>query len=459
MKNKLIISLFIMFSICFVNVNKAYANSMEIVCDKDNIDVGETVSCKVVGHVEEVVAGISARIGSDSHLEVSNIANISPLPGDLHIYYMDGFTTIQPGTFNIASFNVKGLSSGTGGLTLREYKNSPDGEYSPLGYINSNGTRYIEIEPVNKYITVGGSTPTPPSSDSSLTSLVPNVGELDPSFTSNIFLYNMSVDFTTVGRVSFTATASDPLADVGNTNCDIPTSTSLQSITCNIDVTAPDRSKSTYSVTINNSAYIPPLPPTGDIFINRLTYDVDAVLTPKFKKDVYNYEMSVNFYNINEINFNAEVDDGVTVTGTKCSIPSSPNIESTICELRITKGSSSNTYTIKVNNTNSPDVKCELIVKSNVYLIDQDKKVIKVNKEHTKETIKANLYSTCGEINVFDDKVVISYGANSSTYTLERVINPQTGNNKILYSIAIVSVLAIIGIGIFAKKKLFSKED
>ena len=80
-------------------------------------------------------------------------------------------------------------------------------------------------------------------------------------------------------------------------------------------------------------------------------------------------------------------------------------------------------------------------------------------KDHTKETIKANLYSTCGEINVFDDKVVISYGANSSTYTLERVINPQTGNNKILYALAIVSVLAIIGIGIFAKKKLFSKED
>jgi LPXTG-motif cell wall-anchored protein len=35
---------------------------------------------------------------------------------------------------------------------------------------------------------------------------------------------------------------------------------------------------------------------------------------------------------------------------------------------------------------------------------------------------------------------------------------PKTGNNKIIYPLAIASVLAIIGIFIFVKKKYFKKE-
>ena len=456
MKNKLFIALFIVFSIAFFNISKVYANSMDITCESDQVDVGATISCTVIGVADEPISGITAAIGSDSHLEVltDTIENVSPFGGSFHIYYgADGH--VEPaGNLTIATFDVKGLTSGNGVITLRDYN-----DQQPMGFINGDSTRYIGVQEVNRPITVGnGQDPTPPSSDSLLTALVPNVGELDPAFTSTNPLYNMSVDFTRVGRVTFTATKSHPMASISSTTCDLPSGTTSEKVVCNITVTAEDRvTSTTYKITINNSAYTPPIPPSGDIFINRLTYDVDAVLTPTFKKDIYEYDMSVNFANIHEINFTTQVDAGVTVTGKKCPLPSSPSIESTTCDIKITKDGKSATYVITVHNTYRPDVQCDLIIRSNVYTIDQDKKIIKVNSEHSLETIKANLYSTCGEIKVFEDKVTISDKANTAEYKLERVIMPKTGNNKIIYPLAIVSVLAIIGICVFAKKKLFTR--
>ena len=84
-------------------------------------------------------------------------------------------------------------------------------------------------------------------------------------------------------------------------------------------------------------------------------------------------------------------------------------------------------YTILIKNTNSPDIKCDLVIKSNVYTIDQAKKIIKVNSEHSLETIKSNLYSSCGEIRIFNDKVTIS--DNSNIVLIHEISNININNS------------------------------
>lgn len=458
MKNKkYLFILFIVFGFSFIGINNVYADSLGFECNKTTLEVGESTTCKVVGTIDHPSRGVIARLGSNSNIEIGAKTNISPFDqGNVPIYYYtDATHTVAAGSYDILRFEVTALAEGSGNLTLRDF-GGDDG----MGFIDATGDQFYYLDPVDFTITVtDGGTPSEKSHDSSLAGLVPNVGELNPEFRSDFTAYTMSVDFTRVRGVTFTVTKNHPMQTIGNTTFELPNSTSVEYIDCVILVTAEDgTTKTPYSVQINNSAYNPGPAPTEDIFINRLTYDVDAVLTPTFKKDTYKYDMSVNFANVHEINFTAQVDEGVTVSGKKCILPSSLSVQSTTCNIRIEKGDKSAVYKITVHNTYDPDIQCDLVIRSNVYTIDQTNKIIKVNSEHSKETIKANLYSSCGEIQLYDDKVVISDTHGRVEYKLERIIMPQTGNVKIVYPLAIISVLGIIAIFVFAKKKLFVKE-
>ena len=458
MKKKLLIILFIVFSFTFIRINTAYADSLGFSCDSTTLQVGDTVTCKVIGSSDHRTSAVAALLSSSSNLQVGSIVNISPFNfsmGTTPIYYM-ATSPINAGDYDISRFTITALAAGDAYLRLNDY-----GEDDGMGFADEEGDQFYYLDSVIFPLTItGGDDPTPKSSDSLLTNLVPNIGQLDQPFVSTNFNYSMSVDFTRVNRILFTATKSHPMATVGNTSCAIPDSTTVEKVVCNIQVTAEDTvTKSTYSITINNSSYAPPVPPTDDIFINQLTYDIDAVLTPAFKKDVYEYEMNVNFANIHEINFTVGVDEGVTVTGKKCTLPNSTSVVSTTCDIRISKDEKSAIYKITVNNTYTPGVQCDMIIRSNIYTIDQEKKIIRVNKEHSIETIKANLYSTCGEIRVNEDKVVIIDSGKIVEYKLERVIIPQTGNKKFIYLLAFASVLVIIGVFMFSKKYLFKNEE
>lgn len=459
MKKKIIITLLIVFCLGFIKINTAYADSLGFECESTTLEVGDTTNCKVIGTTTHGSRGVAAALTGSSNLQLSSVSNISPFNfnmGTTPIYYMST-SVVNAGSFDIARFTITALSAGDAYLYLNDY-----GDDDGMGFTDETADYFYYLDSVTYPITIssGGDDPTPKSSDSLLTELTPNIGALDQAFVSDNFNYTMSVDFTRVTRINFAVTKSHPMATVGSTICTIPDSTTVESVVCNIQVTAEDTiTKSTYSITINNSAYNPPAPPTEDIFINRLTFDVDAVLTPTFEKDVYLYDMSVNFANVREINFTAEVEDGVTITGKKCTLPSSSTVSSTVCNISITKGEKSANYKITVHNTYSPDVQCDMIIRSNVYTIDQNKKVIKVNKDHSLETIKANLSSTCGEIKVYEDKVTITDAGKVVEYKLERIIMPQTGNKKFLYILAFGSVLVIIGVFMFSKNYFFKKEE
>lgn len=455
-KRKSIKILLIILCLCFFGIKNVHADTLGFTCNDEALEVGNTTTCKVVGTTNHPSRGVVARLGSNENLEISDIVNISPFTdGSTPIYYTKTAPAAAAGDYDIVSFTVTALSSGTGTLTLRDFS-----EDDGMGFIDGTGDQFYYLEAVNFDIPITNGGGSEPSNDSLLTSLVPNIGELEQTFTSDNTNYNMSLDFTRVRRVSFTITKSHPLATVSNTECTIPDSTTTENLVCNIKVTAEDRvTSTTYKITIANSAYTPPEPPSGDIFINRLTFDIDAVLSPRFDKNINNYEMSVNFSNVHEINFTVQVDDGVVVSGKKCILPSGFSSEQTTCVINISKDNSHNTYKITVKNTDRQDIQCDLIIRSNIYTIDQINKVIKVNSEQSLEVIKSNLYSTCGEIKVYNDKVTISDNANTVEYKLERIIMPKTGNNKIIYPLGIVSILFIIGIFVFAKKKLLSKEN
>ena len=324
MKKKFLITTFIMFCIFFLNIKSVFADSLEITCNKTTLQVNETVACKITGTTSEATRAVLGKLINSSNLEVSHVSNISPYDafGELSadqsfIFFSDA--DVPAGQKNIFSFNITALTKGNATLSLRNYIGADN---NLLGY-NTSDRRDIQVEPSDYPIVITNGDdpepPTPKSNDSSLASLVPEEGELDPGFTSDNLRYSMNIDFTMLRTLNFTAVTNHPAATVGETSCSLPDSTSVESVICNIQVTAEDNSKSTYKITVNNTAYVPTPTPSGDIFINNLTYDVDAVLSPVFKKDTYLYEMSVNFSNIHEINFTVQVDEGITVSGKKCT--------------------------------------------------------------------------------------------------------------------------------------------
>ena len=96
---------------------------------------------------------------------------------------------------------------------------------------------------------------------------------------------------------------------------------------------------------------------------------------------------------------------------------------------------------------------CALQLTSSVYKIDNTKQTIDVNKDDTADTIKKNLSLSCGTISVTTDKVVISNGNDTKTYTINRSSSTNAGQNIIMYVAIIAGVVLAIGLAIFIKKK------
>ena len=102
---------------------------------------------------------------------------------------------------------------------------------------------------------------------------------------------------------------------------------------------------------------------------------------------------------------------------------------------------------------NSGSGTCALQLTSTSYKIDNTKQTIDVNKEDTIDTIKNNLSLSCGTISVTTDKVVISNGNDTKTYTINRTSETSNGQNIIMYVAIIAGVVLVIGLAIFIKKK------
>ena len=106
---------------------------------------------------------------------------------------------------------------------------------------------------------------------------------------------------------------------------------------------------------------------------------------------------------------------------------------------------------------NNDTTVCDLKLTSSVYEIDNDKLTInRVNKAHSLDTIRSNISTTCGNIMVNENKVVLSTSTQIKEYTINRVWMPQTGQKVVKYTLAIVVILAAI-VGLIILKKKINK--
>lgn len=169
----------------------------------------------------------------------------------------------------------------------------------------------------SKKIVVGEATPPTPSksSDATLKSLSPSVGSLSPAFKSTTTSYTLEVDENTK-TVNFNATPNHSAGKVtSGTSCTL--STSSNTTTCKITVTAENGTKKDYEVKVNKKTNNEPpsndepkpTEPTKSSDADLKSLDIkDYSLSPKFSKDSTSYSITVD-KDVNSLDIDATAND------------------------------------------------------------------------------------------------------------------------------------------------------
>ena len=126
-------------------------NSFGITCDKYNLEINETTNCIVKGKTTVQMFGIIFKLlKNNNNITISDEHVVANLDGNLQ-YQLYG--TVPIGEFNILSFKVTGVSSGSSKIYLDDYSQN-----NHKGYIDSIDYNYAEVEDeiskmiyVNKY--------------------------------------------------------------------------------------------------------------------------------------------------------------------------------------------------------------------------------------------------------------------------------------------------------------------
>ena len=287
------------------------------------------------------------------------------------------------------------------------------------------------------------------SSDNDLKSLSVTDATISPDFDKNVTNYTVVVN-NSVTNVTINAQANEEHATItGYTN---PVSLQVGNNSISIVVTAQNGTPKTYNLTIQREEPIDPTK-SNDNTLKSLSV-TGVTLNPLFNSDVTDYTARVD-KTVTTITINAEKNDTKATLegdGQKTLVDG----ENSFSIVVTAENNSKKTYTIVITKESSSPTKCpELKLESSVYKIDNDKLVISnVSKDHNVDTIRNNLSTTCGTINVTETKVTLSSDTQIKEYTIERVWLPQTGQTVIKYSLIIAILAVILGALLFIKKKM-----
>ena len=305
-----------------------------------------------------------------------------------------------------------------------------------------NGNKKVYTVTINKMA------PSDKSTDAKLKSLSVTGATLAPTFDKDVYSYSAIVS-NSVSSVTINAQPNDTKATItGDTGTK---SLSVGDNTFNIVVTAEDTNyKKTYTIIISREEAIDPSK-SSDNTLKSLSID-NVTLTPAFDKNTTSYTATVDSL-VSKINIKATANDSkaeIDGTGEKTL----ENIENSFNIVVTAENNSKKIYTIVVTKKVIP-VCTDLKLISSVYKVDNDKLLVSnVNRDHSLDTIKSNLSASCGTINVTENKVILSSDTQIKEYTIERVWQPQTGQNVIKYTLVIVVIVGIIGALLFIKKKM-----
>lgn len=287
------------------------------------------------------------------------------------------------------------------------------------------------------------------SSDNDLKSLSVTDATISPDFDKNVTNYTVVVN-NSVTNVTINAQANEEHATItGYTN---PVSLQVGNNSISIVVTAQNGTPKTYNLTIQREEPIDPTK-SNDNTLKSLSV-TGVTLNPLFNSDVTDYTARVD-KTVTTITINAEKNDTKATLegdGQKTLVDG----ENSFSIVVTAENNSKKTYTIVITKeSSSPTICAELKLESSVYKIDNDKLVISnVSKDHNVDTIRNNLSTTCGTINVTETKVTLSSDTQIKEYTIERVWLPQTGQTVIKYSLIIAILAVILGALLFIKKKM-----
>lgn len=287
------------------------------------------------------------------------------------------------------------------------------------------------------------------SSDNDLKSLSVTDATISPDFDKNVTNYTVVVN-NSVTNVTINAQANEEHATItGYTN---PVSLQVGNNSISIVVTAQNGTPKTYNLTIQREEPIDPTK-SNDNTLKSLSV-TGVTLNPLFNSDVTDYTARVD-KTVATITINAEKNDTKATLegdGQKTLVDG----ENSFSIVVTAENNSKKTYTIVITKESSSPTTCpELKLESSVYKIDNDKLVISnVSKDHNVDTIRNNLSTTCGTINVTETKVTLSSDTQIKEYKIERVWLPQTGQTVIKYSLIIAILAVILGALLFIKKKM-----
>ena len=124
-------------------------NSFAIICDKYNIDVGETANCMVKGKTTVQMSTIMFKLNQNNeNVSITDIQKASNLTGDKNVICYGNIPVNEE--FNIITFKVTGVSGGSTKINLTDYNSE-----NPIGYVRTSDSEVEHVTgDINKMIYV-----------------------------------------------------------------------------------------------------------------------------------------------------------------------------------------------------------------------------------------------------------------------------------------------------------------
>lgn len=432
------------------------SGSITIICDKTSLNVNETTNCTLKGNLNDSITSVAGKLESTSNLEISEVSKTSNWIGEegrIINYYS---SPQEAGNFDIATFQLKALSSGSGSVTLTKISDT-DGDETPVNIGNSE-FELVEVPEPTLNIQVTSNTDTR-SNVNTLSNLSVTSGTLNPSFNEDVNDYYVLVD-NSVTSVTISATATDSSSTITGTG---EKQLNVGDNEFDIVVTSERGTPNTYTVSIEREEAIDNSKPSINTLKSLSVSGID--INPQFDSDIIEYSAQVGS-SVSKIIINAEPTDPLaTVTGTgETTLSEGLNVINVVVTAQSNK---KKIYVLRINRdsetgsgtSNNSSSSCKLELTSIIYKIDnQNLTISNVNRDHSLDTIKNNISSECGSIMVSENKVVLSSDTEIKEYAINRVWIPQTGTKVIKYVVIITIILAAIT-ALFIYKLKMNKKD
>lgn len=113
------------------NNKVSHNNNITMKCSKNNISVGKTIKCTLKGYSKEEISMFEGKLVNNSNIKISDIKKSSKWVIGSNDSNMQLISDGVKGNFEIITFNVTGVESGTGIVEIKKLKN-------PLAFTSKN---------------------------------------------------------------------------------------------------------------------------------------------------------------------------------------------------------------------------------------------------------------------------------------------------------------------------------